>query len=173
VEAQALRSKGWSITAIATHLGHDRKTIRAYLNGERRPGERKPARPEALEEFVGYCRQRLADDPHLWSTTLFDEVVELGYEGSYQAFTAGVRRHELRPRWPPGWHNRPGNRRNERPGTYRQQPSPRQLPTQPSSARARRRTAGHRRHDRRWSRACVNAPSATGRPRCGRLGHRS
>ncbi|HEX3219491.1 MAG TPA: IS21 family transposase [Umezawaea sp.] len=98
MEAQALRSKGWSITAIATHLGHDRKTIRAYLNGERRPGERKPARPEALEEFVGYCRQRLADDPHLWSTTLFDEVVELGYEGSYQALTAGVRRHELRPR---------------------------------------------------------------------------
>lgn len=98
VEAQALRTKGWSISAIATHLGHDRKTIRAYLNGERRPGERKPVRPEALEEFVGYCRQRLADDPHLWSTTLFDEVVELGYRGSYQALTAGVRRHELRPR---------------------------------------------------------------------------
>lgn len=98
VEAQALRTKGWSISAIATHLGHDRKTIRAYLNGERRPGERKPARPEAVEEFIGYCRQRLVDDPHLWSTTLFDEVVGLGFAGSYQAFTASVRRHELRPR---------------------------------------------------------------------------
>jgi transposase len=98
VEAQALRTKGWSISAIAAHLGHDRKTIRAYLNGERRPGECTPARPEALEEFVGYCRQRLVDDPHLWLTTLFDEVVGLGYAGSYQAFTAAVRRHELRPR---------------------------------------------------------------------------
>jgi transposase len=88
VEAQALRTRGWSISAIATHLGHDRKTIRAYLNGERRPGERKPVRPQALEEFVGYCRPRLAHDPHLWSTTLFDEVVELGYRGSYQALTA-------------------------------------------------------------------------------------
>ncbi len=97
VEAQALRTKGWSITAIANHLGHDRKTIRAYLSGERTPGERKPARPEAMEDFLGYCRQRLADDPHLWSTTLFDEVVELGFAGSYQAFTASVRRHELRP----------------------------------------------------------------------------
>ncbi len=98
VEAQALRMKGWSISAIATHLGHDRKTIRAYLNGERRPGERRPARPEAMEDFLAYCRQRLADDPHLWSTTLFDEVVDLGFAGSYQAFTASVRRHELRPR---------------------------------------------------------------------------
>lgn len=98
VEAQALRSKGWSISAIAAHLGHDRKTVRAYLNGERRPGERKPARPEALAEFVAYCRQRLADDPHLWSTTLFDEVVGLGYDGSYPAFTAALRRHQLRPR---------------------------------------------------------------------------
>lgn len=97
VEAQALRTKGWSITAIANHLGHDRKTIRAYLTGERRPGERKPVRPEALEDFLGYCRQRLADDPHLWSTTLFDEVVALGFAGSYPAFTASIRRHELRP----------------------------------------------------------------------------
>ena len=98
VEAQALRTRGWSITAIASHLGHDRKTIRAYLNGERRPGERRPARPEAMEDFLDYCRRRLADDPHLWSTTLFDEVVELGFTGSYQAFTASIRRHELRPR---------------------------------------------------------------------------
>jgi transposase len=98
VEAQALRTKGWSISAIAAHLGHDRKTIRAYLNGERRPGERKPARPEAMAEFLEYCRTRLGDDPHLWATTLFDEVVELGFTGSYQGFTASIRRHELRPR---------------------------------------------------------------------------
>jgi transposase len=98
VEAQALRRRGWSISAIATHLGHDRKTISAYLNGERRPGERKPARPEAMTGFLGYCRQRLVDDPHLWSTTLFDEVVALGFTGSYQAFTASLRKHELRPK---------------------------------------------------------------------------
>jgi hypothetical protein len=48
VEAQALGTSGWSISAIANHLRHDRKTIRAYLNGERRPGERKPARQEAM-----------------------------------------------------------------------------------------------------------------------------
>jgi len=31
VEAQALRAQGWSISAIARHLGRDRKTIRRYL----------------------------------------------------------------------------------------------------------------------------------------------
>jgi transposase len=98
VEAQALRTRGWTITAIADHLGRDRKTIRAYLTGRRRPGERKPARAEAMSDFLDYCRQRLVDDPHLWSTTLFDEVVELGFAGSYQAFTASLRRHEVRPR---------------------------------------------------------------------------
>ncbi len=77
---------------------HDRKTIRAYLKGERVPGERRPGRPEAMNDFLAYCRQRLADDPHLWSTTLFDEVTALGFAGSYQAFTAAIRRHELRPR---------------------------------------------------------------------------
>ena len=45
VEAQALRTKGWSISAIANHLGHDRKTIRAYLNGDRRPRRYRPGRP--------------------------------------------------------------------------------------------------------------------------------
>jgi transposase len=39
VEAHALRQRGWSISAIARHLGIDRKTVRAYLNGDRVPGQ--------------------------------------------------------------------------------------------------------------------------------------
>ena len=38
VEAHALRQRGWSISAIARHLDRDRKTVRAYLNGDRQPG---------------------------------------------------------------------------------------------------------------------------------------
>ena len=38
VDAHALRKRGWSIAAIARHLGHDRKTIRAYLSGGRVAG---------------------------------------------------------------------------------------------------------------------------------------
>lgn len=48
VEVHALRRQGWTISAIARHTGHVRKTIRAYLNGESTPGVRKnqtPIRP--------------------------------------------------------------------------------------------------------------------------------
>ena len=44
------------------------------------PGERAAAEPDPFEPFVGYCRERLAEDPHLWATTLFDELLELGYD---------------------------------------------------------------------------------------------
>jgi transposase len=42
VEAHALRRRGWSISAIARHLRRDRKTVRAYLNGDRTPQRRAP-----------------------------------------------------------------------------------------------------------------------------------
>ncbi|MFE7487322.1 hypothetical protein [Kitasatospora sp. NPDC057541] len=86
VDAHALRRQGWSISAIARHLGRDRKTVRAYLAGERVAGVRAPALDEFVP-FLPHCRQRLADDPHLWATRLFDEVIDLGYHGGYSTFT--------------------------------------------------------------------------------------
>lgn len=97
MEAHALRRRGWSISAIARHLGHDRKTIRAYLDGVREPGVRRKSVPDLIEPFVEYCRIRLADDPHLWASTLLDELQPLGYGGSYQSLTAAIRRLGLRP----------------------------------------------------------------------------
>jgi transposase len=98
VEAHALRKRGWTVSAIARHLNRDRKTVRAYLNGEREPGKRSSAGPDKFERFAVYCRIRFADDPHLWATALFDEAVELGYDGSYPSFTRALRSRGLRPR---------------------------------------------------------------------------
>lgn len=56
VQAHALREQGWSISAIARHLGVDRKTVRAYLSGEREPGRRERTQPTLIEPFLGYCR---------------------------------------------------------------------------------------------------------------------
>ncbi len=97
IEVHALAKRGWTISAIARHLGRDRKTIRAYLNG-REPGVRKrPAGPDSFEGFEVYCAQRLKDDPHLWAMTLFDELLELGYDRSYQTLTRQLRDRALRP----------------------------------------------------------------------------
>lgn len=97
VEAHALRKRGWSISAIARHLGRDRKTVRAHLLGERVAGQRRPAVVDPFDEFEAYVRQRLGDDPHLWGTVLFDEVRALGYGQSYVTFGRKVRDRGLRP----------------------------------------------------------------------------
>lgn len=101
VEVHALRAQGWSISAIARHVGADRKTVRAYLNGERVAGQRVRTSPTLVEPFLDYCRLRLADDPHLWASTLFDELVGLGFTGSYPSLTAAIRAHRLRPHCEP------------------------------------------------------------------------
>lgn len=101
VDAHALRRQGWSISAIARHLGHDRRTIRDYLSGERVAGQRASGTEDPLGPYLGYLGQRLADDPHVWATVLFDETVVLGYDRSYPTFTKGLRAHRLRPHCEP------------------------------------------------------------------------
>ncbi|MGW2249518.1 terminase gpP N-terminus-related DNA-binding protein [Kitasatospora sp. NPDC001660] len=97
LEAVRLHHQGWSIIRISRHLGRDRKTVRSYLRGERTPGIRISSQDGFLQ-FLPYCRQRLADDPHLAATVLFDEIVDLGYPGGYSTFTRALRRHQARPR---------------------------------------------------------------------------
>jgi transposase len=101
VEAHALARRGWSISAIARHLDRDRKTVRAYVRGERQAGVRRRSAPDPIEPFLAYLRARFTDDPHLWLTALFDEVVRLGYPRSYPTFVRGVRTHGLRPHCEP------------------------------------------------------------------------
>ncbi len=101
VEIRALRKQGWSLSAIARHMDLDRKTVRAYLNGDRQVGVRR--RPEGevdpFDLVEPYVRQRLADDPHVRATVLFAEVRALpaSYGRAYQTFTRQIRDRGLRP----------------------------------------------------------------------------
>ena len=97
VEVHALKRRGWSISAIARHLGRDRKTVRAYLLGERIPGERARIGSDLFDGFDAYVRQRLADDPHVWASALFDEIAALGYSQSYPTLVRKIRHRGLRP----------------------------------------------------------------------------
>jgi hypothetical protein len=81
-----LGKAGWSVPAIAEHLGHSKPTIRDYLTGRRTPGVRAPRLSLLTDLLAGYCRQRLVDDPHLRPNTLFKEVAELGFAGSLRTF---------------------------------------------------------------------------------------
>lgn len=48
---------------------------------------------------MAYVGQRLKDDPHLWASTLYDELIEMGYDRSYPTMTRQVRARGLRPTW--------------------------------------------------------------------------
>lgn len=97
ININALHEQGWTITAIANHLGRDRKTVRAYLNGKRTPGVRAKPVEDPFDRFVDYVSARLAEDPHLWALTLFDELQPLGFTGSYPTLTRNIRSRKLRP----------------------------------------------------------------------------
>ena len=66
VDAHALRRQGWTISAIALHLGHDRKTIRAYLTGGGVHVSRASTAKDPLGPFVGYLGQPLACRGSAW-----------------------------------------------------------------------------------------------------------
>ena len=65
--------------------------------GNRSPGERRPAESDPFDLFEPYVGQRLADDPHVWVTALFDEVTGLGFGQSYPTFVRKIRNRRLRP----------------------------------------------------------------------------
>lgn len=89
-QAITLAERGWNVSEIARDLGHDRKTIRIYLNGSRAPGQRRPE-ADSFVPFAGYAARRVRDDPHLRARGLHRELADLGYAGSYSALTRALR----------------------------------------------------------------------------------
>ena len=53
--------------------------------------------PDPFAPFVDYVTARLAEDPHLWARTLFDELEDLGFGLSYPSLTRNIRARGLRP----------------------------------------------------------------------------
>lgn len=70
MEVHGLVRRGWSISAIARHIGRDRKTVRAHVAGEHSPGVRRQAAPDPLKPFIGFLATCLTDDPHHWLSVM-------------------------------------------------------------------------------------------------------
>ncbi len=98
----------WTLTRSAGRAGRSPRslltwdmTARPSGATSRVAGQRVRIEPDPFEPFAAYCAQRLKDDPHVWATTLFDEVVRLGFDRSYPSFTRDLRRHRARPHCEP------------------------------------------------------------------------
>jgi hypothetical protein len=85
VEAQPLRSQGWSLSAIARHLGV-KQVARSRLSERRTcPGSAGACGDRSVREYVFCCWLRLSGELRAWLTTLFEEVAQLGQAGSLPA----------------------------------------------------------------------------------------
>jgi hypothetical protein len=80
--------------AIARAYGHSPATVRAYVNGLRTPGEPVP-RADGFAPFAAYCRQRLADDPHLRTPALLAELSSLGLGNARSTLYHALERHGI------------------------------------------------------------------------------
>ncbi|MCA2230500.1 ISL3 family transposase [Nonomuraea aurantiaca] len=103
---QQLVHRGLTVTAIAEHLGLDRKTVRKYrdatspeqlINGRRH-------RTRAFEQFAPYLQQRIRQDGITNAAELFAELHERGYRGSRRTvrrYLAPLRAAAATPDLPP------------------------------------------------------------------------
>lgn len=92
-----LKDQGLTVSAIARRTGLDRKTVRKYLaEGLSAPAYGPRAlRPQRLDPYRDYLRQRIEAVPEIRATRLLREIRELGYSGCYTRLTDYMR--EIRP----------------------------------------------------------------------------
>ena len=87
---------GWSTAGVAREFGVAWRTAHRYVSAEAVPRYRPRERPAELTGSQReHVERRLAGHPGLRATTLYREVRELGYLGSYPSFARRVR--TLRP----------------------------------------------------------------------------
>jgi transposase len=92
-----LHQQGLTVSAIADRLGKDRKTVRKYISQGLEPpayGPRVP-RPQVIDPYRPFLRERLAAYPELSVPRLCREIRAMGYTGGLTSVGDCVR--ELRP----------------------------------------------------------------------------
>jgi len=97
-----LHRQGLTVSAIARRTGHDRKTIRKYIERGLEPPAYtpRPPAPSPLAPFEAFLRERVDRFPELTGRRLWREVRELGFTGGYSTVTDFLRAVRL-PAEPP------------------------------------------------------------------------
>jgi transposase len=82
-QVHALRQQGWTIKAIATHVGHHRRTVKKYLQASTFP-ERPPRRRRSsiLDPYKAYLLERWNAGCHS-ALELCREIQSQGFPGQY------------------------------------------------------------------------------------------
>jgi transposase len=85
--------QGLTVSAIARRTGHDRKTVRKYIERGLEPPAYKPREPSPspLAPFEAFLRERVGRFPDLTGRRLWREIRELGFTGGYATVTDFLR----------------------------------------------------------------------------------
>jgi transposase len=77
-----LHSKAYSISEIARVIGHDRKTVKNYLNLETAPKfQKRPTIPSKLDQYKPYILKKLKEESPYTAAQLFREIQKMGFDG--------------------------------------------------------------------------------------------
>jgi transposase len=88
-----LHRRGVTISEIARITGHDRKTIRAILNGPvNPPPQKRKTRVKKLDPFIPYLEERIKEGV-LNCSKLYDELRKQGYQGGRSLIKNYVQPH--------------------------------------------------------------------------------
>ena len=89
VDILRLKQQGLSKNAVAKRLGISRDTVRKYWNCVQLETGSYGPRPKLIDPYEEYITRRLNEYPELSAHQLYDEIKEMGFEGSERT----VRRH--------------------------------------------------------------------------------
>ncbi|MYY49932.1 hypothetical protein CMT87_09000 [Elizabethkingia anophelis] len=92
---QELQGKGYSIRAMARHLGMSRQTIRRYMDMETLP-RRSNNWINPLERFFPYIKKRMEKEPDILLTTLWEGLKSEGYNGAYTTLSDALKYYGIR-----------------------------------------------------------------------------
>ena len=88
------RAEGWTVGAIARHLGLHHGTVTRAL---RASGQERLPRAKLIDPFLPFVRERLEEAPDLPASTLWRQVAVRGYRGGEDHFRHCLRSLGLRP----------------------------------------------------------------------------
>lgn len=92
--------QGVSISEIARQTGYDRKTVKKYVSSPTLPAPKKRARRASkLDDYRDYITGRLQEHP-LSAKRIYDEILEMGFEGKYSIVKEFVRETKQKIRAP-------------------------------------------------------------------------
>jgi len=101
VDIIAMHRQGFSIKAIARHLGISRNAVRRALRRDGPPVRAPQLRPPSkLEPYKDYLLTRLSEFPELSTVALFEEIQAQGYVGGLTILRNFTRPYRVRRREP-------------------------------------------------------------------------